>query len=95
MFIFFFVEKELLFIYKVDFIFFLDFFNDVSIKVFKEQKDFIKLIVGKFFIVFNKIRVVVVSYSFRVLFVIIFSIFDNFFDLFRGIDSIWYIGGIR
>lgn len=50
---------------------------------------------GKFFIVLNKIRVVVVRYSFRVLFVIIFSIFDNFFDLVRGIDSIWYIGGIR
>lgn len=38
---------------------------------------------------------VVVRYSFRVLFDIIFSIFDNFFDLVRGIDSIWYVGGIR
>lgn len=89
------VEKESPLIYKADLIFLLDSSNDVSTKVFKEQKDFIKSIVGKFLIASNKTRVAVVSYSSRASSVITFSTFDNLLDLVRGIDSIQYVGGIR
>ena len=89
------VEKESPLIYKADLIFLLDSSNDVSTKVFKEQKDFIKSIVGKFLIASSKTRVAVVSYSSRASSVITFSTFDNPLDLVRGIDSIRYVGGIR
>lgn len=86
---------ELTLIHRADLVFLLDSSNDVSTKVFKRQKEFIKSIVGKFQIAANKSRAAVVRYSSAASSVIKFNTFNNLLDLVRGIDNIQYLGGSR
>ena len=86
---------ELTFIHRADLIFLLDSSNDVSTKLFKQQKGFIKSIVGKFQIAANKSRAAVVRYSSTASSVIRFNTFNNLLDLVRGIENIQYLGGSR
>jgi len=86
---------ELTLIHQADLIFLLDSSNDVSTKLFKQQKEFMKSIVGKFQIAANKSRAAVVRYSSTASSVIKFNTFNNLLDLVRGIDNIQYLGGSR
>ena len=86
---------ELTLIHRADLIFLLDSSNDVSTKLFKQQKEFIKSILGKFQIAANKSRAAVVRYSSTASSVIRFNTFDNLLDLVRGIENIRYLGGSR
>ena len=86
---------ELTLIHRADLIFVLDSSNDVSTKLFKQQKEFMKSIVGKFQIAANKSRAAVVRYSSTASSVIKFNTFNNLLDLVRGIDNIQYLGGSR
>lgn len=86
---------ELTLIHRVDLIFLLDSSNDVTTELFKQQKEFIKSIVGKFQIAANKSRVAVVRYSSTASSVIKFNTFDDLLDLVRGIENIQFLGGSR
>lgn len=86
---------ELTLIHRVDLIFLLDSSNDVTTELFKQQKEFIKSIVGKFQIAANKSRVAVVRYSSTTSSVIKFNTFDDLLDLVRGIENIQFLGGSR
>lgn len=90
-----FLEMELTVIHRADLIFLLDSSNDVSSKLFKQQKEFIKSIVGKFQIAANKSRAAVVGYSSTARSVIKFNTFNNLLDLVRGIENIQFFGGGR
>lgn len=86
---------ELTLIHRADLIFLLDSSNDVSAKLFKQQKEFIKSIVGKFQIAANKSRAAVVRYSSTASSVIKFNTFNNLLDLVLAIENIQYLGGSR
>lgn len=86
---------ELTLIHRVDLIFLLDSSNDVTTELFKQQKEFIKSIVGKFQIAANKSRVAVVRYSSTASSVIKFNTFDDLLDLVQGIENIQFLGGSR
>lgn len=86
---------ELTLIHRADLIFLLDSSNDVTTELFKQQKEFIKSIVGKFQIAANKSRVAVVRYSSTASSVIKFNTFDDLLDLVQGIENIQFLGGSR
>lgn len=86
---------ELILIHRADLIFLLDSSNDVTTELFKQQKEFIKSIVGKFQIAANKSRVAVVRYSSTASSVIKFNTFDDLLDLVQGIENIQFLGGSR
>lgn len=86
---------ELTLIHRADLIFLLDSSNDVTTELFKQQKEFIKSIVGKFQIAANKSRVAVVRYSSTASSVIKFNTFDDLLDLVQGIENIQLLGGSR
>ena len=86
---------EVTLIYRADLIFLLDSSNDVTTEVFKQQKEFIKSIVGKFQIAANKSRAAVVRYSSTASSVIKFNTFNSLLDLVRGIENIQFLGGSR
>lgn len=86
---------ELTLIHRADLIFLLDSSNDVTTELFKQQKEFIKSIVGKFQIAANKSRVAVVRYSSTTSSVIKFNTFDDLLDLVQGIENIQFLGGSR
>lgn len=86
---------ELTLIHRADLIFLLDSSNDVSAKLFEQQKEFIKSIVGKFQIAANKSRAAVVRYSSTASSVIKFNTFNNLLDLVLAVENIQYLGGSR
>ena len=73
----------------------MDSSSGVTPTVFKQQKNFIKFIVGHFSIGPNKTRAAVVRYSSSASSVINFNSFDNLPGLLDGIENIQYLSGGR
>lgn len=80
---------------RADLIFLLDSSVDVTPTVFKQQKDFIKSIVGQFEIAPNKTRAAVIRYSSSASPVINFNTYGNLLDLLTGIENIQFLAGGR
>lgn len=80
---------------RADLVFLLDSSSGVTPTVFKEQKNFIKLIAGNFKIGANRTRVAVVRYNSSASTVISFNTFYNLLDLLNGIEDIRSVSGGR